>query len=53
MIRPGPTIRSHGCVNLSPLDAELMFDWTSPHVPVGWTAVFPTEYEQGTLVRVR
>lgn len=46
-------VRSHGCVNLSPLDAERMFDWTSPHVPVGWTAVFPTEYERGTLIRVR
>jgi hypothetical protein len=47
------SVRSHGCVNLSPLDAQRMFDWTSPHVPVGWTAVFPTEYERGTLVRVR
>lgn len=46
-------VRSHGCVNLSPLDAQRLFDWTSPHVPAGWTAVFPTEYERGTLVRVR
>lgn len=46
-------VRSHGCVNLSPLDAHRLFHWTSPHVPSGWTAVFPTEYERGTLVRVR
>ncbi|HEU5074407.1 MAG TPA: L,D-transpeptidase, partial [Polyangiaceae bacterium] len=46
-------VRSHGCVNLSPLDAHWLFHWTSPHVPAGWTAVFPTEYERGTLVRVR
>lgn len=46
-------VRSHGCVNLSPLDADRLFHWTSPHVPAGWTAVFPTEYERGTLVRVR
>ena len=46
-------VRSHGCVNLSPLDAHRLFHWTSPHLPAGWTAVFPTEYERGTLVRVR
>lgn len=46
-------VRSHGCVNLSPLDAFHLFGWTSPHLPAGWTAVFPTEYERGTLVRVR
>lgn len=46
-------VRSHGCVNLSPLDAHRLFHWTSPHVPAGWTAVFPTDYERGTLVRVR
>jgi lipoprotein-anchoring transpeptidase ErfK/SrfK len=44
---------SHGCVNLSPLDAEWIFDWTSPRLPPGWTAVLPTEYEPGTLIRVR
>jgi len=46
-------VRSHGCVNLSPLDAQRLFHWTSPRLPAGWTAVFPTEYERGTLVRVR
>ncbi|HEY6727929.1 MAG TPA: L,D-transpeptidase [Polyangiaceae bacterium] len=46
-------VRSHGCVNLSPLDAHRLFHWTSPRVPAGWTAVFPTDYERGTLVRVR
>ena len=24
--------RSHGCVNLAPLDSKWLFDWTSPHV---------------------
>jgi hypothetical protein len=46
-------VRSHGCVNLSPLDAERLFWWTSPHIPAGWTAAFPTQHELGTLVRVR
>jgi L,D-transpeptidase-like protein len=45
--------RSHGCVNLAPLDAERLFAFTSPHLPAGWTAVLPTSIETGTLVRVR
>jgi L,D-transpeptidase catalytic domain len=45
--------RSHGCVNLTPLDARRLFEWTSPVLPVGWTAVLPTDYDPGTLVRVR
>ncbi len=27
---------SAGCVNLSPLDAEKLFGWTDPQVPVDW-----------------
>lgn len=46
-------VRSHGCVNLSPIDAERLFWWTSPHLPAGWTAAFPTAHEQGTVIRVR
>jgi hypothetical protein len=45
--------RSHGCVNLAPLDAQRLFAFTSPHLPAGWTAVLPTSIEGGTLVRVR
>jgi len=44
---------SHGCVNLTPLDAERLFGWTSPKLPPGWSAALPTSYEPGTLVRVR
>jgi hypothetical protein len=46
-------VRSHGCVNLTPADAERLFRWASPHLPAGWTAVLPTDYDPGTLVRVR
>ncbi len=46
-------VRSHGCVNLSTRDAQWLFQWTGPRLPLGWTAVFPTPYEPGTLVRVR
>ena len=45
--------RSHGCVNLAPLDAQRLFAFTSPHLPAGWTAVLPTTIDPGTLVRVR
>jgi hypothetical protein len=46
-------VQSHGCVNLTPKDAERLFEWTSPKLPQGWSAVFPTDYEPGTIVRVR
>jgi hypothetical protein len=46
-------VQSHGCVNLTPKDAERLFDWTSPRLPPGWSAVLPTDYEAGTIVRVR
>lgn len=46
-------VRSHGCVNLAPLDAQRVFYMTSPRLPAGWTAVLPSKHEEGTLVRVR
>jgi lipoprotein-anchoring transpeptidase ErfK/SrfK len=46
-------VRSHGCVNLSPLDAQRLFHWTSPRLPNGWSATLPNDYEQGSVVRVR
>lgn len=46
-------VQSHGCVNLTPSDAERLFSFTSPRLPEGWSAVLPTDYEQGTIVRVR
>ncbi len=45
--------RSHGCVNLTPADAQWFFEWTSPHLPAGWSAVLPTTYEPGTWVSIR
>ncbi|MDB4939036.1 MAG: hypothetical protein JWP87_6008 [Labilithrix sp.] len=46
-------IHSHGCVNLAPIDARWLYAFTAPHLPVGWTAVYPTRSELGTVVRVR
>jgi L,D-transpeptidase catalytic domain len=45
--------RSHGCVNLSPLDARWLFDFTEPRVPAGWAAAYPASIDQGSVVRVR
>ena len=46
-------VHSHGCVNLAPLDAEFLFSFTGPHMPAGWSAVFPTKVEPATAIRVR
>lgn len=43
---------SHGCVNLSPLDAKRVFFWSEPHLPRGWHAVWSTPENRGTLIVV-
>ena len=45
--------KSHGCVNVSPTDARWLFQFVGPHLPVGWSAVFPTAAEPGTVIRIR
>lgn len=45
--------KSQGCVNLAPLDAQKLFELTSPRLPAGWHAALPTSLEEGTVVRVR
>ena len=42
--------RSHGCVNVSPKDAALIYDWINPKVPEGWSEV--EVREGGVVVRV-
>jgi hypothetical protein len=44
------TTRSHGCVNMAPIDAREIFFWTEPRLPKGWHGVFQTETNQGTRV---
>lgn len=46
------TPRSHGCVNLSPVDALRVFRWTEPAVPSGWHSVVPPP-DTGTTVHIR
>jgi lipoprotein-anchoring transpeptidase ErfK/SrfK len=45
--------RSHGCVNLSPIDAHRVFKWTEPAIPDGWHAINTgEEFGEGTTVIV-
>jgi lipoprotein-anchoring transpeptidase ErfK/SrfK len=44
---------SHGCVNLAPIDARWLFDFTEPHLPDGWFAILPTPGSSATVVRIR
>ncbi len=44
--------RSHGCINLSPVDARRVFTWTDPQVPEGWHGVTAPD-GKGTTVNVR
>ncbi len=41
---------SHGCVNLSPLDAKRIFFWTEPKLGRGWHAAWATSDNRGTIV---
>jgi lipoprotein-anchoring transpeptidase ErfK/SrfK len=43
---------SHGCVNLAPRDAARLFDFTSPKLTAGLSAILPARIEPGTVVRV-
>lgn len=44
--------RSHGCVNLAPLDARWLFGWATPRLPEGWHMVAPREGNPGTWVHI-
>ncbi len=44
------TTRSHGCVNMSPIDAREIFFWSEPTLPKGWHGVFQTSGRPGTRV---
>lgn len=47
------TARSHGCVNLSPVDAHRVFLWTDPPIPDGWHGVNAApETGEGTTVSI-
>lgn len=45
--------KSHGCVNLAPLDARWLFEWTGPMLPAGWTGYLPSDLRRSVVVHVR
>lgn len=45
--------RSHGCVNLSPIDARALYDWMAPLSAPGWAEVYGHEEQPGSLVRLK
>ena len=48
------TARSHGCVNLAPIDARYVFLWTDPPVPAGWHGInVGNDMGEGTAVEIR
>jgi lipoprotein-anchoring transpeptidase ErfK/SrfK len=45
--------RSHGCINLAPIDARIVFEWSSPEVPEHWHgANAGDDFGEGTIVQV-
>jgi hypothetical protein len=46
-------VMSHGCVNLSPRDAKIVFELASPRLPEGWLLVHEHPSDPGAVVRVR
>jgi hypothetical protein len=45
--------RSHGCVNLSPIDARYVFEWSLPDVPQHWHGAYSSDtFGSGTLIRI-
>jgi hypothetical protein len=46
--------KSGGCVNLSPIDAKRLFEWTEPSMPPGWHGLRSVSaFGSATLVSVR
>jgi lipoprotein-anchoring transpeptidase ErfK/SrfK len=45
--------RSHGCINLSPVDARFLYFWSSPPLPAGWSMAHGIVERPGSMIRVR
>jgi lipoprotein-anchoring transpeptidase ErfK/SrfK len=44
--------RSHGCINLSPIDGRYLFNWSDPQIPEGWHGALADTDNPGTIVIV-
>lgn len=45
-------VRSHGCVNLAPADAQWLFRWTTPSLPPAWHGVMTRAGRERTHILV-
>ncbi len=45
--------KSHGCVNVAPLDARHLFEWATPALPDGWHGVRPVDLLRSIAVYIR
>lgn len=45
-------VKSHGCINVAPLDARFVFELLKPGLPPGWTSVRPTDVTQWPMLYV-
>jgi lipoprotein-anchoring transpeptidase ErfK/SrfK len=46
------SVKSHGCINVSPLDARFIFEWLDPKVPPGWTSLRPVDLRESPTLHV-
>jgi hypothetical protein len=44
--------RSHGCINVAPIDARWLFEWAEPDLPPGWSMANGLAERPGTLVKI-
>ncbi len=45
--------KSHGCINLAPIDARRVYGWSEPQVAPGWSEAYASEASRGSVVRLR
>jgi lipoprotein-anchoring transpeptidase ErfK/SrfK len=45
--------KSHGCVNVAPMDAKHVFEWVEPPLAPGWTGLRPLELLKSPTVVTR
>lgn len=46
-------VRSHGCINLAPVDARYVFLWSLPEVPAHWHAAYASDpIGEGTIITI-